>query len=333
MGWVNAVLASAQRQGLQAEHLLADAGIPAQAVGWERWPIDFITRLWHAAERGSGDPGFGLKTGARISPSSIHVIGFALQSAATLRQAIGVLQKFQSLVSDGGRFQMLENEADTWLVYHPCQGQLAFSPHQIEAVLAAVITLGSWVKGAPICPRRVQFSESRIGPLAGYRDAFGCAAEFEQAFSGMLLDNAVLDSPLPQADPEFAQVHVQYAAARLAALDHPALSIAQLREWIHQRMDRDVPRRATAAQALGMSERTLARRLREQGRTFESLIDDVRRELALQAIGDTRRTVADIAQSLGFAEARTFHRAFLRWTAMTPGDWRKRGQGTADTTS
>lgn len=326
MGWVNAVLASAQRQGLQAERLLADAGIPAQAVAWERWPIDFITRLWHAAERGSGDSGFGLKTGARISPSSIHVIGFALQSAATLREAIGVLQKFQSLISDGGRFQMLENDTDTWLVYHPRQGQLAFSPHQIEAVLAAVITLGGWVKGAAIRPRRVQFSESRLGPLTGYRDAFGCAVEFEQAFSGMLLENAVLDSPLPQADPQFAQVHVQYAAARLAALDHPELSTADLREWIVHRMDRHAPRRAQAAQALGISERTLARRLREQGQTFEGLIDDVRRELALQAMRDPERAVADIAQSLGFAEASTFHRAFRRWTAMTPGAWRKRGR-------
>jgi AraC-like DNA-binding protein len=73
-----------------------------------------------------------------------------------------------------------------------------------------------------------------------------------------------------------------------------------------------------------VSERTLARRLAEQGQTFEGLLDDVRREYALQAVAAPTQALADIAQTLGFAESSTFYRAFQRWTGMPPGRWRKR---------
>ena len=216
IGWVNTVIGAAERLSLNANQLLAEAGIPEAACELERWPIDDITRLWHAAERCTGDPGFGLKVGAEFSPMSISGVGFALQSAATLREAIVMVQRFQRLISDGGRFQIVAGNTATWLVYHPRQGRLAFSPHQIEAVLASVVGFGSWVTGTRMQPSRVQFSQPRLGPLAGYQTVFNCPVEFEQAFSGVQIDNAVLDQPLPQADPQLAQVHERYTNARLA---------------------------------------------------------------------------------------------------------------------
>jgi AraC-like DNA-binding protein len=324
MGWVNTVIAAAQRLAVTPNALLAAAGIPAKALTWERWPIDYITRLWRAAEDCTGDPGFGLKVGASVSPASINVVGFTLQSAATLREAIVLVQKYQRLISDGGRFQMLTGSTTTWLVYHPRQGELAFSPHQIEAVLSAVMSIAGWVTGKTLHPLQAQFSQAPLGPLKGYHEVFACPVEFEQAFSGLLVDNAELDRPLPQADPQLAQVHEQYTAARLAALGIHSISAIAVRQWLSTRLGPQMPRRAQVARALGVSERTLARRLAEQGQTFEGLLDDVRREYALQAVAAPTQALADIAQTLGFAESSTFYRAFQRWTGMPPGRWRKR---------
>src|SRR5690606_4662577 len=141
--------------------------------------------------------------------------------------------------------------------------------------------------------------------------------------SGLLVDNTVLDSPLPQADPRLAQMHEQFSAARLAELSLNSVSIPELRQWLRARISPRLPRRAQAASALGISERTLARRLQEQGQTFDGLLDDVRREMALQAVAETNRALADIAQTLGFAESSTFYRAFQRWTGMPPARWRR----------
>lgn len=323
IGWVNTVISAAERLSVSAGQLLAEAGIQRGACELERWPIDDITRLWHAAERCTGDPGFGLKVGAEFSPMSISGVGFALQSAATLREAIVMVQRFQRLISDGGRFQVVAGNAATWLVYHPRQGRLAFSPHQIEAVLASVVGFGSWVTGTRMQPTRVQFSQPRLGPLAGYQAVFHCPVEFEQAFSGVLVDNAVLDQRLPQADPQLAQVHERYTNARLAALSMNSASVTELQRWLAARLGPTLPRRADAALALGISERTLARRLQAQGTSFDNLVDEARRDRALNAVASTRAPLPEIAEALGFAEVSTFYRAFRRWTGLPPGRWRK----------
>ncbi len=324
IGWVNTVIGAAKRLSVDEDILLAEAGIPASACELERWPIDDITRLWHAAERCTGDPGFGLKVGAEFSPMSISGVGFALQSAATLREAIVMVQRFQRLISDGGRFQIVAGNSATWLVYHPRQGKLAFSPHQIEAVLASVVGFASWVTGTRMQPARVQFSQPRLGPLRGYQTVFNCPVVFEQAFSGVLVENTVLDQPLPQADPQLAQVHERYTSARLAALAMNSASVTEIQRWLTTRVGPVLPRRADAAEALGISERTLARRLQEQGHTFDGLLDEVRCRKALQAVAETSVSLPEIAESLGFAEVSTFYRAFKRWTGSPPVRWRKR---------
>lgn len=323
MSWVNTVLDAALRQGLERVPLLAAAGIPPSDLQLQRWPIDHITRLWRAAAALTDDPGFGLKAGCAVGPASFNVVSYILQSSPTLREAFTVVQQFQRLISDGGRFQLLAGESASWVVYHPRQGELAFSPHQLEAVLAAVVSFARWVTGTAVAPQRVQFSQGSIGPVAGYRAVFHCPVEFEQAFSGLLLPNGLLDLPLPQADAQLAHVHRQYAQARLAALADTGNFSDELRVWLGAQLQGALPTRTQAAQAFGLSERTFARRLQDEGLHFSALLDAARRQSACDAVAAGQRSFADIGQSLGFAEASVFHRAFKRWTGRTPGQWRE----------
>ena len=327
MSWVNTVLDAAVRQGAPRAQVLALAGIPASDLQLERWPIDHIARLWRAAVQATQDAGFGLKAGASVGPASFNVVSYLLQSAPTLRAALALVQKYQRLISDGGRFQTIAGPQACWVVYHPRQGTLAFSPHQIEAVLAAVVVFARWVTGRPLLPQAVQFSQARVGPLAGYREVFQCPVAFEQAFSGVLLANAQLDAPLPQADAQLAAAHHQHAASRLAALSRQDGLEQTLRVWLgsqlHDPLQGQAPTRAQASELLGLTERTLARRLRAAGVSFSGLLDEVRREAAQQALAQTQRPPMEIAQALGYAEASVFWRAFRRWTGMTPVQWRQ----------
>lgn len=327
MSWVNTVLDAAQQQGVPRAQVLALADIPATDLQLERWPIDHIARLWRAAVQATQDVGFGLKAGASVGPASFNVVSYLLQSAPTLRAALALVQQYQRLISDGGRFQTIAGEGATWLVYHPRQGTLAFSPHQIEAVLAAVVVFARWVTGQPLRPLAVQFSQAQLGPRADYREAFACPVAFEQAFSGVLLANALLDAPLPQADVQLARLHHQAADERLGRLaEGQALSL-QLRLWMTQQLLSSIPARGQAARALGLGERTLARRLQQEGQTYAGLLDAVRRDAALQAVAHSQRPIAEIGQSLGYVEPAVFWRAFRRWTGSTPAQWRA-GRGT-----
>lgn len=326
ISWVNTVLSAAQRLGVARETLLTQAGIAAHELNAERWPIDHITRLWCAAVRCTQDAGFGLKAGAGVGPASFNVVSFLLQSAPTLREAFTLVQECQSLISDGGRFQTIAGTDSCWIVYHPNQGELAFSPHQIEAVLAAVVVFARWVTGTSFRPLAVQFSQARLGPLAGYREVFRCPVAFEQAFSGVLVSNALLDAPLPQADARLAHVLHEHARERLAALSTRAELGPTLRTWIADQLQTHLPTRAQAARVLGLTERTLARRLQAQGLSFSGLLDEARREAALQALAHTQRPLAEIGQALGYAEPAVFTRAVRRWTGITPGAWRQAQQ-------
>lgn len=326
MGWVSVVLSAAQQRGVLREALLARAGIDAGELAAERWPIDHITRLWRAGVQCTQDSAFGLRAGAGVEPDGFSAVSVLLRSAPTLRDAFALVQQYQRLISDGGRFQTIAGRDACWVVYHPRQGTLAYSPHQIEAVLAAVMVVARWITGTVLRPQAVQFSQARIGPLASYREVFQCPVTFEQAFSGVLLSNAQLDAPLPRADARLAHVHREHARERLAALAQAQAQggLAQaLRAWIAGRLQGQTPTRAQAARVLGLGERTLARRMQAQGLSFSRLLDEARRDVALRALAQTCRPLAEIGQALGYAEPSVFNRAVRRWTGSAPGAWRQ----------
>lgn len=322
--WVQTVLAEARRQGLSDHALLATAGLRGNALALDRWPIDDITRLWRAAIRLTNDPGFGLKAGSFVGPASLNVVGFIVQSAATLRRAVSAAQKYQSLISDGGRLQLLPAAGACWLVYRPRQGQLAFSPQQIEAVLAAVMSSARWITQRPLQPRQVRFGHEALGPLQGYHQVFGCKVAFNAAFSGLLIDNAELDRPIPQGNPQLACMHESFAATQLVQLAKGQQLDHAVQAWIARHLGPPLPTREQAAAAFGLSPRTLARRLQAHQTSYASLLDRARRDSALQQVGHTERSFKQIAHELGFAELSPFYRAFARWSGMAPGPWRRR---------
>ena len=324
MSWVNTVVAAAERQGLARGRLLARAGLASGCLDAPRWPIDDITRLWRAAAELTGDPAFGLNAGRTVGPGSFNVVGFILLSSSTLRNAIGLLQQYQRLISDGGRFQILAGEHQSWVVYHPQQGELAFSAHQVEAVLAATVSFSHWVSGHAVQPLRVQFTHRQLGPLPGYAAVFETEVEFEQAFNGLLLANAVLDAPLPQADAALSGLHRAHASAQLAALSVPQGLSSRVEQWLAGAIDRGVTERAQAARQFGLTERAFARRLTAEGVHYSDLLDSARRALACRAVADGAQPFVVIARRLGFSEASAFNRAFRRWTGCAPGGWQGR---------
>ena len=325
ISWVRAVVGEARAHGLHARTLLAAAGISEDELTRDRWPIDDVTRLWRAAARLTRDLGFGLKAGAHMGPASLNLVSFILQSATTLRMALSGVRKYQSLISDGGRLQLLGGTESSWLICHPLQGDLAFSPHQIEAALSVVVTAVRWVHPNPAPPQLVCFSHERLGPLSGYREIFQCPIQFRQAYSGLLVDNALLDSPLPQGDARLAHIHEQLARAKLKSMQPVQPLDRALLAWLHAHIGPPLPTRFEAARTFGLTERTLARRLQSLGTSFVELLDSVRRDQAMEQVRGTNNLLKDIAHDLGFAGLSPFHRAFRRWTGSGPGQWRRRG--------
>ena len=129
--------------------------------------------------------------------------------------------------------------------------------------------------------------------------------------------------PLPTAHPELAEVHERIAREHLQRLD-PAQTCHRARAVIIRHLPEGEPQRPKIATILGMSERTLHRRLAAERTSFQRLLDDTRRELAQHYLGQRNLSLADIAYLLGFSDQSSFFRAVRRWFGSSPRDYRIR---------
>jgi AraC-like DNA-binding protein len=146
---------------------------------------------------------------------------------------------------------------------------------------------------------------------------------FNAPANALLFARADVISPLPTAHPLLAKVHERLASERLQRLDHLQIS-SRARAAIIRRLPEGEPRRTEVAAVLEMSERTLQRRLETEGTSFQRLLDDTRRELAQQYLGQTDVSLADATYLLGFGDQGSFIRACKRWFGTSPRRYRIR---------
>jgi AraC-like DNA-binding protein len=159
-----------------------------------------------------------------------------------------------------------------------------------------------------------------VGPAprvpAAYDAWFGAPVAFEAHVDELVFDRALLDSPLRTADRATAAALGTHGRGICPELQAPDPFLDAVRDAARRGLERGDARVATTASRLGLSVRTLQRRLGELGASYSALVDDVRRETALQLVG--RRPSTEVALMLGFSTPAAFFRAFRRWTGTTP---------------
>ncbi len=132
-----------------------------------------------------------------------------------------------------------------------------------------------------------------------------------------------MEMTLPTANEALAQLHDRFAGEYLARFSESRVT-HQARQVLCRLLPQGEPKRDSVAQLLHLSQRTLQRRLQEEGTSYQQLLDDTRRELAEQYLGQPNLTLLEVAYLLGFADPSNFFRAFRRWFDMTPGEYRAR---------
>src|SRR5262249_31603645 len=151
--------------------------------------------------------------------------------------------------------------------------------------------------------------------------ALRCPVSFDATTASLLFNQSDMTAPLPASNPKLAELHERYAGEYLRRFDHPQIS-QRAREVIIRRLPDGEPPRNQVAGGLRTSERTLQRRLEEEGTSFLQLLDDTRRELAEQYLGRLHLSLGQAAYLLGFSDQTSFFRACKRWFAQSPGQYR-----------
>ena len=154
-----------------------------------------------------------------------------------------------------------------------------------------------------------------------YEEFFNCSVHFEHDFNGIEIDKASLDVPLITVDNSINEVLCDQANKMLGDIVEQS-PIESVNQYIINHLPLGVPEIDEAAKQLGLSVRTLQRKLSDNEQTFTSMIDSIRKELALSYLKNTNTKVIYITQMLGFSEQSAFQRAFKRWTGHTPKQYR-----------
>ena len=220
---------------------------------------------------------------------------------------------------------MIERDGDTVRIvrrYAPeCQTRL-LAPS--EFAFAATVARFRLVLAFRWCPREVTFAAHAPPNDSAHRRFFGCPVRFDAPSSTLVLDASDLALPIQQQDSELGRVLERHAELLVRELDVERDFVSQVRRVIVNGLpDADVSIARTARQ-LALSVRTLQRRLREHGLTFDDLYDSVRGELARRYLDDPTLSIQETAHLLAFADLRGFYRAFERWEGRTPAEYRRR---------
>lgn len=321
-----------ERAGLPAAAVLRQAGLPATLCLREQAALSTAQffELWRAIGTLASRPGLGVAlveaTETAVQPPS----GLAAFHARDFRDGLARLARFKRLCMPE-QLHVVENGAEcTVTVDWP----YAVEPPPAlvtETTFASLVELGRRGSGQHIVPRHVVFRgpRPRVDPL---RDYFGCAIRYNASQDALILHAADLDRRFPGHNPELLDILTPALATALDELSTGSSISEQVKAAIRRSLASGRPELSDVARDLGMSERTLQRRITDQGATFRDLLIEARQESGRRLLADPRTGIDEVAFLLGYQDTRSFYRAFRLWEGVTPARWRELhvlGSGTA----
>ena len=328
--WIQTVTRFLDALGADPTPLLSRFGLSLESVERsDEWvPFATFVELQELAAEALDDPLFGLRMGLSYEPNYGGPLGYSMMHAATVRRSLEMVIRYQAMHLRGATLRLNEAEDTAVFSYHVEDDSL--SPRYQDS-LAAIATgvrmiqcLGfpRWTPAQIFMEHEPRECDSVLPELLGAR------ISFSQPRNALVFEQHILDQPVHGADPGLGSVlerHLELLSRR-----PPRMSVGEdtlvskVREAVAAELYDGEPGLEHVARSLAMSGRTLQRELRKRSTAFRELVEDLRRDLALEYMGEPDTAVTQIAFMLGYSELSAFDRAFRRWTGTSPQAHRRR---------
>jgi len=274
------------------------------------------------------DPFLGINVVRSMNRGSFGVLEYMFRTASTCRDVLREFVQYSLLINtlmditfhedvDGGVFNHVIR----------CDSPDMAGRHASEYACGLVVALGRELTGKDLAPRRAWFCHERPADTSDLEAFFRCPVEFKAGANGLLISKDILELKVRSADPVLHAILETQAQQEVKTRAPSADFLGQVREQIQEALSGGPPNVEQLAARMKMSARTLQRRLSEQGKTFERVVDETRRDAALLLMSDERKALAEISFQAGYSDVRAFTRAFKRWTGKSPGEFRRGGPG------
>jgi AraC-like DNA-binding protein len=319
-----------EMHGIDARVLLREAGVDPAALRdpSARIPSTFWDTAGAKAVALIPDPAFALRAARCWHPSNLGALGHAWLASSTLRTGLERLQRYSRVLGEKAELKITNTREGLRFVYDHRRRDPVLRAIGSDFVMSLVVDMCRMNYGASLRPVEVRLSRAKPGDIEPYRHFYGCPIHFETNEDSFLLSARVADEPLHTANRQLAGILDSILTAQLAALDKDNIPARCKSSVLEQLTSGEVSENDMARQ-LHMSRRTLQRKLAESNTTYQKLVDDTRRDLALRYMEDAGKSISDVTFLLGFSGQSAFTRAFKRWTGMSPTTYREQKQAPA----
>lgn len=276
---------------------------------------------WAEGMRLAGDRQLALKIAAATPPGAFGIVEYVCKSAPTLGEALRQWVRYLNLLDDSVEVGVvIEGDRACLRVLRESE---APAPPSHELCYALVHRYAKELSTKPFRPLAVELSHPEPPDLAPYRAWFDAPIVFGAEHTQLVMSATALDASLKSSDPALLTILTRAADELQKKTSDDPLITAQVRRVLHEALRQDDAGVDSVAKKLGLTGRSLQRRLEDEGTTFNKLRETVRRELAERYLADGL-AISEISFLLGFSEPSAFFRAFKRWTGETPQVWRAR---------
>lgn len=322
------------RRGESRESI--SAAIGANLQGCENDPhfrleLGAYLQLWKLATERSGDPALGLHLHSMYQSGEMHIAAQILMRCANGLEAVSQLTRYVPLVCPADEMRVRETTAgrdssiEIGYSHVSARFQNRWTPEHYASIASARL---AQFTGRPVYPVEASFQYPDPGYGEEYRRILNCPVRFEQPECVLVYRRADLLLPFRTQDLYLQRFLAGHANHLLQEALQPASTAARVQRIILRLLPRGTACRDEVARELGISERTMLRRLKQEGVTYRALVLEIRRRLALRYLSE-ELTVAETAHLLGFSESSSFANAFREWFACTPARMRRRLRGQA----
>ena len=323
--YARAALGGARRAGYDYSGLLQQLGITPELLTEPRARIapEQFTRLLQLLWLALDDEYLGFADGPS-KRGTFAMMCHALIHCRTLEKALERGLLFYSLFPQGPRWQLTREGEMARLSLD--DSQLGDPDHFLsESLLLIWHRLGSWLIGQRIRLEQASFRYNEPDHGAEYELMFSCPLAFDAECTSLLFHSRYLSMPLLQ-DERTLKHFLERSPADLLSRPDDGDSLSSRLRRLLSRDSAQWPDLEAVAAHLHISPQTLRRHLREEGTSFQELKDQLRRDIAIYHLGRADLSLQQIAEQLGFSEPSAFHRAFKKWTGLTPGAYRAQEQ-------
>ncbi len=316
------------KRGIDYSELCKDARIDALILKDHeaRISIKQFDIIWKEAVKKADDMNFGLHFGREIANSYFggNILFSMMTNSATIGNAMEIFCRYHTLMEDAILPIMKVKDDLAFFLWESIDPRFIISRHISEALLCAYVYIIRRITENNSGLLEVRFRHSRPKDISEHKDVFDLPLLFDQPKNELVLEKSTLNLPVFLADPKLLET-IEHLAKKLLDRLYPTniwtdKVVSLISKLLTGGEKTDIK---TIAASLAVSARNLQNRLKEEKTSYQMILDQVRKEVALNYLTQKDITICDIALLLGFSEQSAFNHAFKRWSGLTPGQYRK----------